>query len=229
MFNQPMRFNTTSVESMIAMFYVRPARVHAMRPRYPVGPLPCKPLVPPRHPTPLPYPCPHLAPGSYALLTTRQQASAFNQPLSLDTSKVTAINHMFNVRPRTRATHMHLIPSVSLASPSPHTGLLLPGLLAVYSSSAVYALLSTWQEAAAFNQPLSFDTSSVTHIQNMFAVRSPRVPSAQSQVGPHVACAAVLPPPSPARPATTPPGFACPLVDSAGSVGVQPATKSRHV
>jgi len=35
-------------------------------------------------------------------------------------------------------------------------------------------LLSTWQYAHAFNQPLSFDTSKVTHMTTMFAVRSAR-------------------------------------------------------
>ena len=32
------------------------------------------------------------------------------------------------------------------------------------------------QYASAFNQPLSFDTSSVTDMRGMFRVRSPRVP-----------------------------------------------------
>jgi len=37
---------------------------------------------------------------------------------------------------------------------------------------------STRQNAKAFNQPLSFDTSSVTTMRYMFRVRSPRVPMA---------------------------------------------------
>ena len=37
---------------------------------------------------------------------------------------------------------------------------------------------STRQHAYAFNQPLSFDTSSVTDMSYMFYVRSPRVPLA---------------------------------------------------
>jgi hypothetical protein len=40
----------------------------------------------------------HLAPASHALLSTRQNANAFNQPLSFDTSKVTGMNQMFTVR-----------------------------------------------------------------------------------------------------------------------------------
>ena len=43
-----------------------------------------------------PRPTPRSA--SYALLSTRQLASAFNQPLSFDTSKVTSMGYMFYVR-----------------------------------------------------------------------------------------------------------------------------------
>ena len=46
------------------------------------------------------------------------------------------------------------------------------------SFPASHALPSTRQHASAFNQPLSFDTSSVTNIQGMFYVRSARVPLA---------------------------------------------------
>ena len=38
---------------------------------------------------------PHLA---YASLLTRQYTEAFNQPLSFDTSKVTTMENMFEVR-----------------------------------------------------------------------------------------------------------------------------------
>ena len=41
---------------------------------------------------------PSTPPSSYALLSTRQSASAFNQPLSLDTSSVTTMKWMFKVR-----------------------------------------------------------------------------------------------------------------------------------
>ena len=37
-------------------------------------------------------------PASHARLSTRQYASAFNQPLSFDTSKVTTMHRMFYVR-----------------------------------------------------------------------------------------------------------------------------------
>ena len=39
-----------------------------------------------------------LAPASHALPSTRQYASAFNQPLSFDTSSVTDMRYMFFVR-----------------------------------------------------------------------------------------------------------------------------------
>ena len=56
------------------------------------------PLAPPP-PHALPLPGAHLAPHrTHALLSTRQGASAFNQPLSWDTSKVTDMYGMFEVR-----------------------------------------------------------------------------------------------------------------------------------
>jgi hypothetical protein len=66
---------------------------------------------------------------------------------------------------------------------------------------ASHALPSTRQLASAFNQPLSFDTSSVTTMYGMFQVRPARVPLAPSllRVGPHACrrCRLVpsLPPP----------------------------------
>ena len=46
------------------------------------------------------------------------------------------------------------------------------------SPPASHALPLTRQSASAFNQPLSFDTSSVTEMSYLFSVRSPRVPMA---------------------------------------------------
>ena len=56
------------------------------------------PLTPPP-PHTLPPPGPHLAPHRTPLPSTRQRAWAFNQPLSWDTSKVTNMGWMFQVRP----------------------------------------------------------------------------------------------------------------------------------
>eukprot|EP00964_Phaeocystis_antarctica_P001077 scaffold605_cov43-Phaeocystis_antarctica.AAC.1 len=73
------------------------------------------------------------------------------------------------------------------------------------------------QSASAFNQPLSFDTSSVTSMGLMFSVRSSPcpAPNLQSHSPLHAACAAVvhrLLPPDP----YTSPRTACPPIDSAG-------------
>jgi len=64
--------------------------------------------------------------------------------------------------------------------------------------------LSTLQSASAFNQPLSFDSSSVTTMDNMFQVRSARAPASRLHTWVlclHAACAAASSTPSrvPAR------------------------------
>jgi len=96
------------------------------------------------------------------------------------------------------------------------------------------ALPSTRQAASAFNQPLSFDTSSVTTMRDMFFVRSARAlgPQALSQAIPVHAALVVPPPhrrPSRLRARTSPPRIACPPLDSAGRVGLQPAAELRHL
>jgi surface protein len=95
-FNQPLSFDTSSVTNMARMFYVRSTRIPCQQPAQ-LGP-PCALLTPPRllHALPLPRPACH--PSSYASLWSRQSASAFNQPLSLDTSSVTTMGYMFFVR-----------------------------------------------------------------------------------------------------------------------------------
>jgi len=105
------------------------------------------------------------------LRVTRQGASAFNQPLSLDTSSVTNMGWMLKVRvpsvqsappctlrapppPPTRPPHA-LAPPTPLRRP-PHV-----------------PRCDSGQEATAFNQPLTLDTSSNTNMHYMFYVRSP--------------------------------------------------------
>ena len=100
------------------------------------------------------------------------------------------------------------------------------------SPRVAYALLSTRQYPSVFNQPLSFDTSSVTSMDSMFYVRSaPALPS-RALVRPSL-CATLAPPPlqalPPPQPAPRPRCIACTPFDSAGRVGVQPATELRHV
>ena len=145
---------------------------------------------------------PHLAPASHALLSTRQFAYAFNQPLSFDTSSVTNMNSMFAVRSAWTPPHTLLsppllqslsfpAPSPPVSAPSPPTTRPAPRIaLRTPSRShpaphlSSHALLSTRQTAIKFNQPLSFDTSSVMTTNGMFSVRSPRVPSPQPSIWP---------------------------------------------
>ena len=98
---------------------------------------------------------------AYTSFVTRQRASAFNQPLSLNTSKVTNMKQMFKVRsPQSRpGPHPRLMP----------TRLCRPAYLA---PRYINALFSTPQFAKAFNQSLSFDTSRITDMDGMFRVRS---------------------------------------------------------
>jgi len=88
-------WDTSSVTDMKNMFYVRSAR--ALRPPSLESGLPraCR-LRRRRNSTPSRLPA--LAPHRMPLLSTRQLAWAFNQPLSFDTSKVTTMHAMFQVR-----------------------------------------------------------------------------------------------------------------------------------
>jgi surface protein len=90
---------------------------------------------------------------------------------SWDTSSVTCMNYMFLVR-----FHLRLLPTLcpSWTTRTPRVLLIRPSL---YATSPCHALPSagcplwTRQVAAAFNRPLSFDTSSVTDMSSMFDVR----------------------------------------------------------
>ena len=104
-------------------------------------------------------------------LVTRQYASAFNQPLSFDTSSVTSMRQMFKVRSaRTLPSASTVGASLLLAPPT--TPLHPPACLPPHVVPPPMPPLSTRQSATAFNQPLSFDTSSVTDMEGMFHVRS---------------------------------------------------------
>jgi len=109
------------------------------------------------------------------LPSTRQRAFAFNQPLSLDTSKVTDMSYMFNVRSaRALAPNslesglapVHAACAATASRPVPPPG--------AHLAPHRMPLPSTRQHAYAFNQPLSLDTSKVTNMQSMFDVRSAR-------------------------------------------------------
>ena len=176
-------WETSGITNMHEMFRVRSGRA----PNSTWTP-PRTLLVSPR-PTPLP---------SWPTITTHpapipQGASAFNQPLSLDTSKVTKMSDMFHVR---SARALPPIPSrvftcTEHAPPPPHT----PSRIPARMLPTLYVLSSTRQGASVFNQSLSFDTSSVTTIRDMFRVRSSCALPRSPQLGPplHAACAAAAP------------------------------------
>ena len=111
-----------------------------------------------------------------------------------------------------------------LPPPSPHT-----------SSRTECPPFDSRQSASAFNQPLSFDTSSVTNMQHMFYVRSSLCPAPNSAP----ICSRALSPlhaaPSPAvsrlLARTLAPQRACTpsFRFSAVRVGVQPAAELQHL
>jgi surface protein len=92
---------------------------------------------------------------------TRQYASAFNQPLSLDTSKVTNMGHLFQVRSARAATLTRIQPARCLITARP-TRVPSPG------PQSPPPPPDTRQSASYFNQPLSLDTSSVTDMSWLF-------------------------------------------------------------
>ena len=94
MFNQPLSFDTSSVTTMRYMFLVRcPVPAPNQQSSLPLRDA-CTAVA--RH---LPPPDPHLAPHRMpSLRSSAQYASAFNQPLSFDTSKVTIMQQIFYVR-----------------------------------------------------------------------------------------------------------------------------------
>ena len=104
---------------------------------------------------------------------SRQGAVAFNLPLSFDTSSVTTMGHMFRVR-----SSLVPCPPRSGVEPSParclHRRRPPPPAPAGLHTSLHTACppFDSRQNAKAFNQPLSFDTSSVTDMRQMFYVRS---------------------------------------------------------
>eukprot|EP00964_Phaeocystis_antarctica_P060770 scaffold36265_cov43-Phaeocystis_antarctica.AAC.1 len=108
-----------------------------------------------------------------------------------------------------------------------HHGRLPPSRLSGRTSpSIVCPPFDPRQGASAFNQPLSFDTSKVTNMHNMFYVRASPCPAPNLQSSPplHAACPAIahhLPPPSPHVVPHRMPSFRL----SAVRVGVQPAAE----
>jgi surface protein len=160
----------------------------------------------------------------------------FNQPLSFDTSMVTNMYRMFEVRSARALTLQPLQTApLSLRATCPGTAPRPPASRsAPRSASHSYALPSTRQWAGKFNQPLSsFDTSKVTSMDSMFRVRSARAlcaPQALSRAFLAHAAGAVPSPHTPCCLPASPDRIACPPFDSAGGCSVRPATQHvRHL
>ena len=99
-------------------------------------------------------------------------ADAFNQLLSFDTSSVIHISYMFNVRFRACVPSLNTLPSWAARTPRALPSLpSVPHLRDTRISLCIGCPLRTRQGAIAFNQPLSFETSSVIDISHMFYVR----------------------------------------------------------
>ena len=146
-------------------------------------------------------------------ISTWQHAVAFNQPLSLDTSSVMTMKGMFGVpSARALAPSLQLYFNWALPVPCPlHDAcaavarhLPPPGLARTSPRIVCPLFISTWQQAVAFNQPLSLDTHSVMTMESMFSVPSARALALGLQLGPlrarrlrHTVAPTPSPPPDP--------------------------------
>eukprot|EP00964_Phaeocystis_antarctica_P052428 scaffold30701_cov45-Phaeocystis_antarctica.AAC.1 len=160
----------------------------------------------------------------------RPGALAFNQPLSFDTSSVTAMTNMFFVRSSPYpAPNLQSRPPLHAACAAVVHRLLPPNLYT--SPRTACPSFDSRQYALAFNQPLTFDTSSVTNMDWMFDVHSSPCPVPQFAVAP---CPArrvrrSRPPPAAPRPSYLAPHRMPFFRLSAARAGVQPAAELRHL
>ena len=121
----------------------------------------------------------------------------FNADISgWDTSGVTTMQGMFQVRSARASTLTRIRPARCLLTARP-TRVPSPG------PQSPPPTPDTRQGASAFNQPLSLNTSSVTDMSSMFQVRSARAQPRDAQSGPrlHAACAVAAARPPASRPA----------------------------
>eukprot|EP00964_Phaeocystis_antarctica_P007052 scaffold3824_cov58-Phaeocystis_antarctica.AAC.1 len=212
-FNQLLTFDTSTVTDMSSMFQARSS--------------------------PCPAPNLHLSLPLHAACTTatrlpptdqyrslskafppfdsRQGAWVFNQPLSFDTSSVTTMGHI-------RAPPARCVRGVvacRLPPADPYT-----------SPCTAFPPFDSRQTASAFNQPLSFDTTSVTTMFYMFGVRSSPYPAPNLQP---ISLLCTLrawcgrPPPPACRLVYLAPHHIPSFRLSAGRGCVQPAAELRHL
>ena len=163
----------------------------------------------------------------------RQNAWAFNQPLSWDTSRVTDMLRTLQVRCLSAyrppiCTQSHPLSPLHAAC-TPCT----PAASRLLARSPPRTPHDSRQEARAFNQPLSWDTSAVTDMSLMFHVRSSPRPAPQSAVAPAPLHAACMPRSLAASclPARSPPCTprAPSLRPSAGRENLRPAAQLGHL
>ena len=99
----------------------------------------------------------------------------FNQPLNFDTSRVTTMEEMFEV-------HTPPVPCTQTpAEPFPACCMRGPAAAPHRNSPHRMPCLFGYRQGddddgSAFNQPLNFDTSRVTNMDEMFEVHMPPVP-----------------------------------------------------
>ena len=187
-FNQPLSFETSGVTSMAYMFFVRSSPC----------PAPNLQSSPPLHTI-----CTAVArllppPGTLHLFPHRMPSIR----LSAVRASVQPAPELRNVRRHKHDLHVQraLLPepcSQSAVKPSParrvHRGRPPPPAGTLHLARTVCSPFGSRQSASAFDQPLSFDTSSVTNMKTMFYVRSSPCPAPNLQSTPplHAACAAV--------------------------------------
>ena len=151
-----------------------PRMPHAACRRMPHAAYACRLRPSKRRPTPSRFPA-HTSPHVAYLPSAWQFALAFNQPLNFDTPSVKTMSYMFLVRP-SRPRPSHQCPPFNacttvvrrLPPADPYTS---PRTARMHPPS------DSRQGASAFNQPLTFDTSSVTTMRQMFYVRSSPCPA----------------------------------------------------
>jgi len=132
-------------------------------------------------------PTPRTAPCQCSPFDSRQGAGAFNQPLNWDTSKVTSMRFMFDVRsspcpdPCVQSDPPLHAACAAVARRLPHLPRTAPRMRLSMRPPPPF---DSRQHAYAFNQPLSWDLSSLTEIGYMFFVRSSPCPLTHIALGP---------------------------------------------
>ena len=182
-FNHPLNWNTSSVTNMATMFYVRASPLPYTAPQSAVTPLLC-------------LPCTQLAPHRMPCL----RPSAASEPVqpAARLRHVPRHEHVPHVRsahlPAPCAPNLQSCPPLHAARTAIARRLPPPG--PQLAPHRVRPACDPRQGAYTFNQPVSFDTSSVTNMDWIFEVRAFPCAASQPAVTPtllHAACTAIAP------------------------------------